>query len=58
MPDAETFWNNQIERMTKRFLFGMTENSLRGTIPQQYGPVGSRHNDRIACALYQSLEVE
>ena len=58
MPDPETFWNNQIERMTKRFSFGMTENSLRGTIPQQYVPVRSRRNDRIACASYQSLEVK
>jgi hypothetical protein len=58
MPAAETFWNNQIERMTKSFSFGITENSLRGRIPQKYVPVGSCDDDCIARTPYQSLKVQ
>ena len=57
MADTETFRNDYIERMTKRFSFAIAKNSLRGTIPQEYGPVGSCRDDRITRSLYQSLEV-
>jgi hypothetical protein len=58
MPVAQTFRNNEVERMAESFPFGVPENSLRGRIPQEYGTVGSCRDDGIAGCVYKSLKVE
>jgi hypothetical protein len=58
MPDPKTFRNDQVKRMAERFLFGVSEDSLRGQIPQKYSAVCSRRDDRIAGILDKNLKIK
>ena len=44
--------------MAERFRFGVSENSLRGPIPQKYGAIRSCRDDCIAGRLYKSFKIK
>ncbi len=58
MPGLKTRRNNQVERMAERFRLGISKNSLRGPIPQEYESVRSCRDDCIARRLYKSFKIK
>jgi hypothetical protein len=58
VPASKAFRNDQVEGAAKRLLLRIPEDPFGGVIPQQYGAVRSRRDDRVAGSPYQSFVVD
>ena len=58
VPLSKAFRNDQVQGVAKRLLLRIAEDPLSGVIPEQYGAIRSRCDDRIAGSPYQSFAVD